>query len=64
MLFIILLACLVGNIILIYYLSDINRKYLGETSSLKIALKEKDKKIRKLKNKIQYIKNLNNDVEI
>ena len=64
MLFIILTILISMILILSMKLSNMEVKYLGETSSLKISLKEKDKEIEMLKDKIQYIKNLNIDVEV
>lgn len=52
-------VCVLG-----FKLSDINAKYLGETNSLKLQLKEKEKEIVDLKRKFEEIKNLTTDVEI
>ena len=64
MLFIILAILVIVVFILSIKLSNLEVKYLGETSSLKITLKEKEKEIERLKDKTQYTKNMNNDVEV
>ena len=64
MLYVILTICFIGNVILVFKLSNIETENLGKISSLKLELKRKEEEIKKLKNKINEIKNINVDVEI
>lgn len=61
---IIILLCLIGNIVLVFKLTNIKAEKMGEISSYKLELKEKIKEIDNLQRKIIELKCINNDVEV
>jgi len=63
MLFTLLIICLIGNIILIFKLSNVEAENLGKISSFKLELKNKEKEIVDLQRIIRELK-YNTDVEV
>ena len=63
MLFILLIVSIMGNVILFWKLSNMEIKYLGETSSFKLEIKKKNEEIEILRKKIKQFKT-NTDVQV